>query len=399
MVHAIFKWLGRIARYAGYLVLLVFALAVLGSLLPAFPVLGAIGPVLIAPFAPWIVVLAIAGLVACAWRWRVVGARTALVMAVIAGFCATGATFIQARQIAVAHANGVGIDLAQTFQLGAEPHKGPPAQFLTYATADGKPLQLAVYRFAAGSGHPPAPILVYVHGGGWGAGTVRDRESDMRWFADRGYLVISVEYSLSSANQHLWNTVQPQVSCALAWINGNAARFGGDPSRVVLWGESAGGNLVLDTAYKKAAGALQLDCPGSLPRIAAAVALYPVVDVARMYRNDDVVAGPFAKMMTTNYTGGAPEQYPDRYAAVSPATYINAAAPPTLLIVGGADHLLPPAPAQDFVAKARAAKIDAQAIVVPYAEHSFDQTAGSIGNQLVRDGTLRFLAQRGLAPR
>lgn len=399
MVRAIFAGLGRIARFTGYLVLLLFALAVLGSLVPAIPALGAIGPVLIAPFAPWIEVFAIVGLAASAWRWRRAGGRTALVMAVVTAFIVAGTSVIQARQMAVAQANGISIDLAKTFRLKAEPHASPPVQFLTYTTAEGVPLQLAVYQYAANSVRSPAPVLVYVHGGGWGAGTVRDRESDMYWFADRGYLVVSVEYSLSSANRHRWNVVQPQIGCALAWINGNAARFGGDPSRVVLWGESAGGNLVLDAAYLNSTGALRPDCSGTPPRIAAAVALYPVIDVARMYRNDDVVAGPFAKTMTTNYTGGTPEQYPDRYAAVSPASYISPAAPPTLLIVGGADHLLPPAAATDFVAKARAAAIDAQVIVVPYAEHAFDLKGGSIGSQLVREGTLRFLMKHGLAPR
>ena len=117
-----------------------------------------------------------------------------------------------------------------------------------------------------------------------------------------------------------------------------------------------------------------------------------------MYHNTDVIAGKFAPVMTTHYTGGTPEQYPDRYAAISSPNHITGAAPPTLLLPGLADHLLPPDAAFDFAAKARAAGVDIRVIAVPHAEHSFDQRPGSIGSQIVRSSTLQFLALHGMPP-
>ena len=151
---------------------------------------------------------------------------------------------------------------------------------------------------------------------------------------------MSFEYPLSSEKRPTWNVTHPLLGCALVWANANAARYGGDAGRLALWGESAGGNLVLNVSYMANAGTLKPACPGVLPNIRATAALYPVVDPARMYHNPDIIVGRFARMMTTRYTGGTPDQFPDRYAAIDASSHITAKAPPTLLIIPQSDHLV-----------------------------------------------------------
>ena len=209
---------------------------------------------------------------------------------------------------------------------------------------------------------------------------------------------MSFEYPLSTEKRPTWNVTHPLLGCALVWANANAARYGGDPARIALWGESAGGNLLLNVAYAANAGTLKPSCPGPLPRIAAAAALYPVVDPELMYHNPDPLIGRFGALMTTRYTGGTPQQFPDRYAEINSSTHISAKAPPTLLIIPEADHLVVPAAAQAFEAKARAAGVKTQLITMPYAEHSFDLKSNSIGNQMVRQTMLKFLTEQGLKP-
>ena len=184
----------------------------------------------------------------------------------------------------------------------------------------------------------------------------------------------------------------------MAWIAANAAQFGGDPSRVALWGDSAGGALVLTVSYMVNAGTLRPSCAGALPHIAATVALYPIVDVAQLYHNDDFNAGIFARYMATSYTGGAPEQYPDRYAVVSANSYVTSAAPPTLLVLASSDHLLPAGPALRLAEQVRAAGAEARVIVFPFAEHAFDDQSGTIGSQFVRIKSVQFLAAHGMPP-
>lgn len=86
------------------------------------------------------------------------------------------------------------------------------------------------------------PVVVYVHGGSF-----RILSKDSHWmmglaFARRGYLVFNVSYRL--APRHRFPAAVEDVCAAYEWVLANAAEYGGDLERVVLAGESAGGNLV-----------------------------------------------------------------------------------------------------------------------------------------------------------
>jgi acetyl esterase len=87
----------------------------------------------------------------------------------------------------------------------------------------------------------PLPIVVYIHGGGF-----RLLSKDTHWlmglvFARFGYLVFNISYRL--APRHPYPAAIADTAAAYAWVVENAERFGGDLSRVVVAGESAGGNL------------------------------------------------------------------------------------------------------------------------------------------------------------
>jgi acetyl esterase len=387
----------KFLRILAYALLSLFGLATIGSFIPSIPVLGELGPALTSQFGPLIPVVALIGAVWTFRRWRGNGHKRTLTVAVLSAIAAVGITYIQAQQIGVAKTNGVDINLSQAFFAGSQKDDSLKHVTINYAAYGGQQLPLDIYRPVAKSSQGFAPIFVYIHGGGWGGQTLKQRQADYRWFAERGYLVISLEYSLSTDKRHTWNIAEPQLGCALAWLGANAARYGGDASRLALWGESAGGNLVLNVSYLANQDKLTPACPGTVPHVDA-IALYPVVDPARMYRPVDPLLGVFGRMMGDNYTGGSPEQFPDRYTAIASATHISAKAPPTLLIVPEADHLVAPDAAYAFEAKAKAAGIKTRLIKMPYAEHAFDLRSGGIGNQMVRQTMLQFLADQGMKP-
>lgn len=388
----------RTARLLGSALIVLLGLGTLGSFLPAIPALGELGPVLTAFLGPWFVILSLVGSLLLYRRWRSNRSRRTLILTGLGVFAALGSAYILVQQIGVATANGARIDLGQALLASAQADTRLKPVSIIYSQYDGENLPLDIYLPAGKQSGKPAPVFAYVHGGGWGAETLKQRQADYRWFADRGYLVVSFEYPLSSQKRHTWNVAEPQLGCALAWIGANAARFGGDPARLALWGESAGGNLVLNVSYRANAGTLKPSCSGTVPRVTATIALYPVVDPARMYRNDNPLIGVFGRMMTVNYTGGTPDQFPDRYIATASATHISAKAPATLLIVPAADHLVVPEAAYGFGAKTRAAGVDTRLITMPYAEHAFDLRSGSIGNQMVRQTMLQFLEAHGMNP-
>jgi acetyl esterase/lipase len=191
---------------------------------------------------------------------------------------------------------------------------------------------------------------------------------------------------------------QQQIGCALGWVVANAAKYGGDSTRLSMSGDSAGGNLAINTAYLSAAGRLSSSCGGIMPKVAAVSVMYPVVDPADLYDNRDPALGGTSRDMAGAYTGGSPQQFPDRYASIASATYITAAAPPTLIIVGEADHLVPVGGTHRFAERAMAAGVDVDLVSVPYADHVFDGRRGSIGQQAYRQLTVRWLREHGQAP-
>lgn len=87
-----------------------------------------------------------------------------------------------------------------------------------------------------------APVVLYVHGGGWTKG---DRKRVFRipeWLTSRGYLMVSIDYrKIPHTNI---DGQAADVIAALQWTRRNIRQYGGDPDRIVLMGHSAGAHLV-----------------------------------------------------------------------------------------------------------------------------------------------------------
>lgn len=103
--------------------------------------------------------------------------------------------------------------------------------------------KLDVYRPEKSPLHSPMPVVLYVHGGGF-----RILSKDTHWvmalaFSRAGYLVFNVDYRL--APEHPFPAAIDDVSEAYRWVVENAHTYGGDPSRLIVAGESAGANLTL----------------------------------------------------------------------------------------------------------------------------------------------------------
>ena len=340
-------------------------------------------------FGPELMVILAVITVLLAWRWRNSKRRLTLAAMLLSAAGVIACGIVLGGYVSAARAQGVSINLAQTLWPQLPASAAPDDEFV-YDHFDGEDVRLLVYR-PSPSDHL-APVLVHFHGGGWVQGSASERAVDARWLAQRGYLVFDVDYSLSSNRRHLWNVTQPQLGCALAWISDQAASMGGDPRRLAIFGESAGGNLVLNLASLANAGALPSRCGGRVPRISAVISMYPPTDMPVLYAHKQTAIYPLA------YVGGPPRQFPDRYAYVSPMSYVHDTGAPTLLLTGLEDSLVPVADTLRYVQLRRAAGYEIELIALPRAGHAFDAIPGSIGNQIFRQGALRFLRKHGLQP-
>ncbi len=134
-------------------------------------------------------------------------------------------------------------------------------------TSDGQEIRVRVY---TPEGNGPFPILVYYHGGGWVIGAVEMFEAANRMTAtNANAVVVSVDYRLAPENP--FPTPLQDAVDALNWVYENAKAINGDANRILVGGDSAGGNLA--TVVSKHF----LDHNG--PKISAQLLIYPVTNL------------------------------------------------------------------------------------------------------------------------
>lgn len=140
------------------------------------------------------------------------------------------------------------LGLVGSIQPGANPelYDVEVIRDVAYVPGGGAENSLDLYRPVTEPG--PWPVVLYIHGGSF-----RIMSKDTHWmmamaYARRGYLVVNVNYRL--APKHPFPAALQDVSKAWLWLLRNVHRFGGDPSRIVVAGESAGGNLATALAIE-----------------------------------------------------------------------------------------------------------------------------------------------------
>ncbi|MSO79302.1 MAG: alpha/beta hydrolase [Acidimicrobiia bacterium] len=134
---------------------------------------------------------------------------------------------------------------------------------IEYVSDPVSPLQrLDVYGFTPSKGCASAPVMVYVHGGGWRKGDKRVVSDKARFFNGLGDVFVSVNYRLSDPPRDPNRPIHPahaqDVGAAVTWVEQNIGDFGGDGDHLALLGHSAGAHLValvgLDDSYIEQGG-------------------------------------------------------------------------------------------------------------------------------------------------
>ena len=369
----------------------VLLVVVLGAFFPGLPLYVGVVASVLSGFAAWLGVLALVLLVAAALLLRRRRTPWRVVVAAVTVLALIGCVVITARLVAVGAANGVTINpFAPATKTRA------PDATVQYASDAGTALHVAVWKPTAPRAGG-APVAFFIHGGGWVEGDALQDNNGLRGeLADAGWLVVSVDYTLATSDRHTWDLVEGQVGCALAWTQQNAAAYGGNPGTFVTFGDSAGGELALNTTYRATAGTLTCPATGPLPNVDAVVTLYPGVNPYALY--DDTVWGKApGQTFMDRYIGGSPQDFPDAYRSVDSSTHIVSNAPPTLILQGQNDHLVRAHAVVDFAAQARQAGIDTTLITVPYGEHVFD--VSPMGSQLYKRIAVDWLRQHGITGR
>ena len=251
-----------------------------------------------------------------------------------------------------------------------------------------------------------APVVVLLHGGGWMTGDHLNpmTRGQAHWLAEQGYLAIALDYPLSTPRLQTWELAQSRVACGLAWVGINAAHYGGDPGRLALVGDSAGGHLALETATRQVLGAVRSTCGGRVTQIDAVSVTSPIADPVAFHDNSDLVVSGFVRLRAQRYTGGSPQEVPEVYAQIDPVARIEQIGrmglgdrlPPVLVVHGEQDHVVPVTGTRELDAALAAAGASHRCVVVPYADHVLDLNPASVSSQLWRHLTLDLLEHAGM---
>ena len=246
-----------------------------------------------------------------------------------------------------------------------------------YATEGTKQLRLSLYQAKEKAG--TQPIVIMVHGGAWYRGNKEQLPAVDRYLARQRYAVASVNYR--HAPKFKSPAAVEDVFRAIAFLQTNAARWQLDPTRIVLIGRSAGGQIALSAAYA-----------GREPAMRGVVGFYPPADLVLGYDEPSRRWVLDSRKVLEDFLGGSPNDKPEAYVAASPINFINPATPPTLLIHGQLDPIVWPNQCERLAARLQQAGRPYLYLALPWATHGCEANPSGPSGQLSLYAVDRFLA-------
>jgi acetyl esterase/lipase len=223
---------------------------------------------------------------------------------------------------------------------------------IVYSSPGGGPLLADLY--LPEEEQRPLPVIIWLHGGGWRFGDRRLGPDLARFFTERGFAMLSIDYRLSGTAR--FPAAIEDVKTAVRWVRAQGGEHGLDPSRIGLWGASAGGHLA---ALAALSGPGTFEGPESeyacLSSEVKAVSIgYPVVDFLQLDAHRAEM--PELDVDPSSFTlppAADPDSFESRFLGApiltvselcrqaNPVHYVREGAPPFLIVHGTADGAVP----------------------------------------------------------
>lgn len=238
-----------------------------------------------------------------------------------------GYHFLTATYVAI----GVGLEEIIN-KTPAVPESVQPFTNIEYKQINGKSLQLDIYK--PKNLTKPAPLLVFIHGGGWSGGDRADYLVYLIAFAKKGYVTATVSYRF--IKDAPYPACVEDITDAVQWLYKNGEAYGYDPDRIALIGGSAGAYLALLAAYDWKKHVTTSDTAAALiPKhhIKAVVDIYGPTDFTTEFSRTNSTV--------TNFLVKSYAEAPNLYLEASPMHYISKNCPPTMILHGTSDQIVP----------------------------------------------------------
>ncbi|MCU0465693.1 MAG: alpha/beta hydrolase [Anaerolineae bacterium] len=234
------------------------------------------------------------------------------------------------------------------------------------------------------------PVLFMIHGGGYVAGSKDIMAPVADYFAGQGYAAVTPNYRLGMHPAPIQD-----LTCALAWVYANAADYRFDLSRLVILGESAGGNAAaLLGAHDDLARFIADDCLNSLPDETTFAAVIPYY----MY-GDMTTCGAACRLLkqATSFYLGQPlyeltmEELRALWGEASPLVWLDGTEPPTLVIHGLDDDIVPLSESELYVERLSEQGVTVETVYIPDAKHGFIERLDTAPSRIAREAVVAFL--------
>jgi acetyl esterase/lipase len=203
---------------------------------------------------------------------------------------------------------------------------------IEFGNLSDKPLKLDLYKPI--KLEKPVPGLIFIHGGAWKGGNKDMYRPYAARYAQRGYVAACISYRLSG--EAPYPAAVEDAKCAVRWMRANTGKYRVDPNHICVMGGSAGGHLAMMVAYSWSDR--ELEGSGGheniSSRVQAVVNIYGPCDLTVPYMRDAEVVRQFL-------AGKKYDEARELYEKASPLFHLTRDDPPTLILHGTLDSLVP----------------------------------------------------------
>jgi acetyl esterase/lipase len=256
----------------------------------------------------------------------------------------------------------------------AEPPVISTGKTTIYDVAYGShPLQKMDIYLPAGRHAETTKVLVLIHGGAWSNGDKTDFNQYVSALQRRlpDYAIFNLNYRLVERGAHLFPSQENDIKAAIEFIYANRKEYK-ISDKFAYMGASAGAHLALLLAYKHVAPVE--------PKVV--ISFFGPTELKTLYHTS-----PVAGVLLSQVTGTAPGIKDSIYRSSSPAEFVSRYSPPTLLLHGGRDPLVPPAQSELLRTKLKEAGVANDYVFYPLERHGW--TGQSLSDSF--DKVARFL--------
>lgn len=237
------------------------------------------------------------------------------------------------------------------------------------------PLQKMDVYLPANRNTDSTKVITLIHGGAWSDGDKADFNLYISQLQQRipDYAIFNVNYRLAGNGTNHFPAQENDVKAALEFIYSKRTEYK-ISGKFALLGASAGAHLALLQGYKYT----------SPVKPKAIASFFGPVDLVRLFNSQ-----PLAGILLTNVTGTTPAVNLTTYQQSSPITFVAASSPPTIILQGGADPIVPYAQADSLKAHLVQAGVPHQYVFYPSEGHGW--TGANLNDSF--DKIVAFLEQ------